>query len=44
MIVSTASPDASEERRGHRRELFDILSRQIIGPLAAARTTAGRVE
>ena len=44
VIVSTASPDVSEERRGHRRELFDILSRQIIGPLAAARTTAGRVE
>ena len=42
MIVTTASPDVSEERRGHRRELFDILSRQIIKPLAAARGTNGR--
>jgi CubicO group peptidase (beta-lactamase class C family) len=33
VIVSTASPDVSEERRGHRRELFDILTRLIIKPL-----------
>ena len=44
VIVSTASPDVGEERRGHRRQLFDILSRQIIGPLSAARATAGRVQ
>ena len=43
VIVSTASPDVGEERRGHRRQLFDILTRQIIGPLSAARATAGRV-
>ena len=36
VIVSTASPDVGEERRGHRRELFDILSRQIVAPLSAA--------
>jgi CubicO group peptidase (beta-lactamase class C family) len=44
VIVSTASPDVSEERRGHRRQLFDILRTQIIGPLSTARSTAGRVQ
>ena len=37
VIVTTASPDVSEERRGHRREVFDILSRLVIQPVAAAR-------
>lgn len=35
VIVSTASPDVSEERRGHRRQLFDLLTEQIVKPLAA---------
>jgi CubicO group peptidase (beta-lactamase class C family) len=35
VIVTTASPDVSDERRGHRRQLFDILRTQIIGPLSA---------
>ena len=34
VIVTTASPDVSEDRRGHRRELFDILSRLIVAPLS----------
>ena len=42
VIVSTASPDVGEERRGHRRLLFDILSRQIVEPLSVARSAAGR--
>jgi CubicO group peptidase (beta-lactamase class C family) len=42
VIVSTASPDVSEERRGHRRELFDVITRHIVGPLAAARSTTGQ--
>ncbi len=43
VVVTTASPDVSEERRGHRRELFDILSRQIVAPLtAAANSVASR--
>ena len=29
VIVTTASPDVSEERRGHRREVFDILRRIV---------------
>jgi CubicO group peptidase (beta-lactamase class C family) len=37
VIVTTASPDVSEERRGHRRQVFDILQRQIVQPLSAAR-------
>jgi CubicO group peptidase (beta-lactamase class C family) len=37
VIVTTASPDVSEERRGHRQQVFDILQRQIVGPLSAAR-------
>jgi CubicO group peptidase (beta-lactamase class C family) len=44
VIVSTASPDVGEERRGHRRQLFDILRTQIVGPLSVARATAGRVQ
>jgi len=42
VIVSTASPDVGEERRGHRRELFAILTDHIVRPLAAARASAGR--
>ncbi|MGE3403974.1 MAG: serine hydrolase domain-containing protein [Vicinamibacterales bacterium] len=26
VVVTTASPDVSEERRGHRRQMFDILA------------------
>ena len=38
-IVTTASPDVSEERRGHRQLVFDILLRQVIQPIAEARTS-----
>ena len=37
VIVTTASPDVSEERRGHRQRVFDILLRQVVQPLAADR-------
>jgi len=33
IVVTTASPDVSEERRGHRQLLFDILSKLVIAPL-----------
>jgi CubicO group peptidase (beta-lactamase class C family) len=36
VVVTTASPDVSEERRDHRRSLFDILNERIVAPLAAA--------
>jgi CubicO group peptidase (beta-lactamase class C family) len=41
VIVSTAATDVDDARRGHRRQLFDILTRLVVAPLAAARTTAG---
>jgi CubicO group peptidase (beta-lactamase class C family) len=34
VIVTTSSPDVSEERRGHRRALFDVLERLVVAPLA----------
>lgn len=33
VMVSTASTTVSDERRGHRRKLFDLLSELIIRPL-----------
>ena len=37
VIVITSSPDVSEERRDHRRQLIDIVTRDIVLPLSAAR-------
>jgi CubicO group peptidase (beta-lactamase class C family) len=34
VLVSTSSPDVSEERRGHRRQLFDVLERLVVAPMA----------
>jgi hypothetical protein len=34
-MVTTSSPDVSEERRDHRRLLFGILNDGIVAPLAA---------
>jgi CubicO group peptidase (beta-lactamase class C family) len=34
VIVTTSSPDVSEERRGHRQILYDILDRLIVAPAA----------
>jgi CubicO group peptidase (beta-lactamase class C family) len=36
VIVTTSAPDVSEERRGHRRILFDILDRLIVAPAGVA--------
>jgi CubicO group peptidase (beta-lactamase class C family) len=33
VIVTTSTPDASEERRDHRRLLFEILDRFVVGPM-----------
>jgi len=38
VVVTTASPDVSEDRRGHRQMFFDILSRLVIEPLAAGQS------
>ena len=37
VIVTTSSPDVSEERRDHRRQLIDIVTRLVVEPLAALR-------
>ena len=34
VMVTTSSPDVSEERRGHRQVLFDILQRLVVAPAA----------
>ena len=34
VVVTTSSPDVSEERRGHRRLLFDILDELVVAPAA----------
>jgi CubicO group peptidase (beta-lactamase class C family) len=36
VIVTTASSDVSDERRGHRRMIFDIVSRLVVQRLAAS--------
>ena len=35
VIVTTSAADASEERRGHRRTVFEIVEQMIIDPVAA---------
>ena len=37
VVVTTSSPDVSDERRGHRRTLFEIVEGLVMEPLAAAR-------
>ena len=34
VIATTASPNVSEERRDHRRQIVDILTRLVVTPLA----------
>jgi hypothetical protein len=34
VIATTSSPDVSEERRDHRRQLVDVLTRLVVTPLA----------
>jgi CubicO group peptidase (beta-lactamase class C family) len=34
VMVTTSSPDVSEERRGHRRLLFDMLDELVVAPNA----------
>src|SRR5688572_26152755 len=35
VVVTTSSPDVSEERRGHRRVVYDILEQMVVSPIAA---------
>ncbi|MSO82413.1 MAG: class C beta-lactamase-related serine hydrolase [Acidobacteria bacterium] len=34
VVVTTSSPDVSDERRGHRRVVFDILERLVVAPMS----------
>ena len=34
VVVTTSSPDVSDERRGHRRTVFEILERLVVSRLA----------
>jgi CubicO group peptidase (beta-lactamase class C family) len=42
VIATTSSTDVSEERRGHRRQLVDVLTRFVVAPLTAAVTAPPR--
>ena len=35
VVVTTSSTDTSGERRDHRRQIFDLVERLILGPIAA---------
>ncbi len=35
VVVATSSTTVSEERRGHRRQLFDLIEQQVLRPLRA---------
>ena len=43
VLVTTSSPDVSDERRGHRRVVFDILERLVVAPMAGERLSRRRV-
>jgi CubicO group peptidase (beta-lactamase class C family) len=43
VMVTTSSPDVSEERRGHRQVIFDMLDRLVVGPTAARLPAPGRL-
>ena len=39
VLVTTSSPDVSDERRGHRRTVFEILERLVVAPMAGPAAT-----
>ena len=36
VIVATSSTAVDDERRGYRRELFDLIEQHVVGPIAAS--------
>jgi CubicO group peptidase (beta-lactamase class C family) len=42
VVVTTSSTDVSDERRGHRRTLFEIVERLIMEPAVTRAETSGR--
>ena len=43
VLVATSSPDVSDERRDHRRTLFDILERLVVAPMVSEPTSITRI-
>ena len=41
-LVATSSSDVSDERRSHRRALFDILERLVVAPMVSEPTSITR--
>jgi CubicO group peptidase (beta-lactamase class C family) len=41
VIVATSDPGVSDERRGHRRMLFDLIEQHLLQPLAAGGAPLG---
>lgn len=39
VVTATSSTTVSEERRGHRRRLFDLIEQQVLRPVIAAATS-----
>ena len=37
VVVATSSTTVSEERRGHRRRLFDLIEQRVLAPVSAAK-------
>ena len=42
VLVATSSSDVSDERRSHRRALFDILERLVVAPMVSEPTSITR--
>ena len=42
VLVATSSFDVSDQRRGHRRALFDILERLVVAPMVSEPTSVTR--
>jgi CubicO group peptidase (beta-lactamase class C family) len=40
VVVTTSRADVSEERRGHRRMIFDLVERLIVPQVAATRAAS----
>jgi hypothetical protein len=36
VMVTTSSADVSDERRGHRRTVFEILDELVVAPMAGS--------
>jgi hypothetical protein len=34
VVVATSSPNVSDERRGHRRQLLQLIGDEIVAPVA----------